>query len=184
VLWFGVDDTASTVYVPIYAGLRAPPHPFAVGTGDFTHFTWESAFWTFNAVANFAYSRYSDMSQDVLRAQAELEGGFAARQADVEQAALALWKSSPEQARAYLTDYSAGAAEATLARWKALFGELLVKYLDGNVRDAEGKPTHPAAPEAWQRRIVQETGAKLLMPAEPPPTPVTPPAASAPAARP
>jgi dipeptidase len=183
VLWFGVDDTASTVYVPIYAGLRAPPHPFAVGTGDFTHFTWESAFWTFNAVANFAYSRYSDMSQDVLRAQAELEGGFAARQADVEQAALALWKSSPEQARAYLTDYSTGATEATLVRWRALFGELLVKYLDGNVRDAEGNVTHPAAPEAWQRRIVQETGTRLLMPAEKE-APPKPPAASAPAARP
>ena len=169
VLWFGVDDTASTVYVPLYAGLRTPPHPFAVGTGDFTRFTWDSAFWTFNAVANFAYARYSDMNQDVRRAQAELEGGFAARQADVEQAAMALWKSSPEQARAYLTDYSTRAAETTLSRWRELFAELLVKYLDGNVRSADGKVTHPAAPEAWQRRIVQEAGAKLLMPTQAPP---------------
>jgi dipeptidase len=206
VLWFGVDDTASTVYVPLYAGLRQPPRPFAVGTGDFTHFTWDSAFWTFNAVANFTYSRYADMIVDVRQAQGELEGGYAARQADVERAALALWKSSPEQARAFLTDYSAQASEAALARWKALFAELMVKYLDGNVRDAQGKVTHPAAPEAWRRRIAQEAGARLLMPAKPEapvaptaapaggpaparspgptPAPVTPTGASAPSARP
>ena len=213
VLWFGVDDTSSTVYVPLYAGLREPPRPFAVGNGDFDHFTWDSAFWTFNAVSNLAYSRYSDMSQEVRRAQGELEGGYAARQADVEQAALQLWKSSPEQARAFLTDYSARASEAALARWKALFAELLVKYLDGNVRDAQGKVTHPAAPEAWRRRVVGEAGARLEMPAKPAettsaptqtptpaaapaptaaptsavtpaPAPVKPPAASAPSARP
>jgi dipeptidase len=182
VLWFGVDDTASTVYVPIYAGLREAPRPFAVGNGDFEHFTWDSAFWTFNAVANFAYGRYADMIVDVRRAQGELEGSFAARQADVEQAALQLWKSSPEQARAFLTDYSARASEQTLARWRQLFGELLVKYLDGNVRDAQGKVTHPAAPEAWQRRVVREAGARLEMPAHE--TPVKPPAAPAPSARP
>ncbi len=211
VLWFGVDDTASTVYVPIYAGLREPPRPFAVGTGDFDHFTWDSAFWTFNAVSNFTYSRYADMIADVRRAQGELEGGYAARQADVEQAALQLWKSSPEQARAFLTDYSARASEQALARWRLLFGELLVKYLDGNVRDAQGKVTHPEAPEGWRRRIVQDAGPRLEMPAReaappgpaapratapapaaaptpstpaPSPPPVKPPAASAPAARP
>jgi dipeptidase len=179
VLWFGVDDTASTVYVPLYAGLREPPRPFAVGNGDFEHFSWDSAFWTFNAVSNFTYSRYADMIVDVRRAQGELEGGYVARQADVEQAALQLWKSSPEQARAYLTDYSARASEQVLARWKALFGELLVKYLDGNVRDAQGKVTHPPAPEAWRRRVVQDAGARLELP-----EPVKTPAAPAPPARP
>ena len=167
-LWFGVDDTASTVYVPLYAGLREPPRPFAVGNGDFEHFTWDSAFWTFNAVANFAYSRYADMSVDVRRAQAELEDAFAARQADVEQAALQLWKGSPEQARAFLTDYSARASEQVLSRWRRLFGELLMKYLDGNLRDAQGKVTHPAAPEAWRRRVVQDAGTRLEIPAREP----------------
>jgi hypothetical protein len=176
--------------VPISAGLRVPPRPFAVGTGDFDHFTWDSAFWTFNAVSNFAYGRYADMIVDVRRAQGELEGAFAARQPDLDLAALALWKTSPEQARAFLTDASARASEQVLARWQRLFGELLVKYLDGNVRDAQGKVTHPPAPEAWQRRVVQETGARLEMPAAeaPPPVPastaVKPPAASAPPARP
>jgi dipeptidase len=171
VLWFGVDDTASTVYVPLYAGLREAPRPFAVGTGDFQHFTWDSAFWTFNAVSNFTYSRYADMIVDVRQAQGELEGSFAARQADIDQAALQLWKSSPEQARAYLTDYSSRASEQVMERWRRLFGELMVKYLDGNVRDAQGKVTHPDAPEAWRRRVVQDGGARLQMPASEPARP-------------
>ena len=33
-------------------------------------------------------------------------------------------------------------AEATVLRYRRLGEELLVKYLDGNVRDEEGKVTH------------------------------------------
>ncbi len=55
-LWFGVDDTYSTVYIPMYAGIRQPPHPVAEGNGSFAAFTWDSAFWVFNAVANFTYT--------------------------------------------------------------------------------------------------------------------------------
>jgi dipeptidase len=63
VLWFGVDDSYSTVYVPMYCGITRVPHGFAVGTGSFHEFTWESAFWVFNAVSNFAYLRYAAHDQ-------------------------------------------------------------------------------------------------------------------------
>ena len=33
ILWFGVDDTYSTVYVPMYCGITKIPQSFAVGTG-------------------------------------------------------------------------------------------------------------------------------------------------------
>jgi len=39
VLWFGVDDTYSTVYVPMYCGIKQVPHSFAVGTGSFDQFS-------------------------------------------------------------------------------------------------------------------------------------------------
>ena len=45
-----------------------------------------------------------------------------------------------------------------LERWRRLWQELFVKYLDGNVRDELGKVTHPGYPEAWYRRIVKERG--------------------------
>ena len=171
VLWFGVDDSASTVYVPQYCGNRAVPKPYAVGAGSFEKFSWDSAFWTFSFVANWAYSRYSDMIVDIRTEQGALEGEFLSRQPEVERAALALWKTSPGLARDYLTSYSVEQGEKTVARWKRLGEHLLWKYMDGNVRDAQGKVTHPAWSEPWRRRIAREDGEALLvtpLPGEPP----------------
>jgi dipeptidase len=167
VLWFGLDDTASTVYMPMYVGMRRVPKSLAVGTGDFSRFSWDSAFWTFNFVSNWAYSRWADMIVDVRRVQGELEGRFLAEQAEVEKAALELHARAPGLARDHLTDYSTRVAEETVARWRKL-GEFLVwKYLDGNVRDAQGKVTHPRYPDSWYRRIVEDHGETVRMP-EPP----------------
>lgn len=168
--WFGVDDTFSTVWVPIYAGsLRAPPS-YAVGRADLKHFSWESAFWVFNWVANWAYSRYSEIVPDVQAAQRELEGSFLARQASVEQAALERHRRSPEEAREYLTEYSVEQAERTVRRWRALGEELLVKYMDGNLKDESGKVQHPGYPKPWYELIARLDGQRLelkKLPAEP-----------------
>ncbi len=158
VLWFGVDDTYSTVYMPMYCGIREVPKSLAVGTADFDRFSWDSAFWVFNFVANWAYSRYQDMIQDIQIVQRELEGAFLARQPEIDQAALQLFKSAPELARDYLTAYSIKQAEMTTRRWKELGEHLIWKYLDGNVRNELGKVTHPGYPDSWQRRIIKERG--------------------------
>jgi dipeptidase len=174
VLWFGVDDTFSTVYVPQYAGNRAVPKSFAVGTGDFQTFTWDSAFWVFNFVSNWAYSRYSDMIQDVQKVQRELESEFLSRQPEVEKAALALWQQSPGLARDYLTAYSVEQGDRTTARWRKLGESLLVKYLDGNVRDEQGKVTHPSYSEAWRKRIAEEHGPVVEVKPQPKPVAAVP----------
>lgn len=155
-LWFGVDDAATTVYVPIYVGIREVPRPYAVGTATFKQFSWDSAFWVFNAVANWAYTRYSDMSRDIRTVQDAFEGEFLARQQEVEQAAIVLYRQSPELARDYLNRYSREQAERVVNRWRHLWTELFVKYLDGNVRDENGVAQHPPYPEDWYRRIIQE----------------------------
>lgn len=155
ILWFGVDDTASTVYVPMYAGLTKAPYHYAVGTGTFTDFTWDSAFWTFNWVSNFAYSRYSDMIVEIRKVQKELEDGFVTDQAGFEKKALAEHAKNPAAARKLLTEYSEAAATRVVKRWQKLGQDLLMKFLDGNVRDAEGKVTHPPYPEDFYRRIAE-----------------------------
>lgn len=158
VLWFGVDDTYSTVYVPMYCCMDRVPWSFAVGNGSFQEFTWESGFWVFNFVSNYAYSRYSDMIQDIQLVQRTMEGGFLAHQPEIEAAALALYKQAPELARSFLTDYSVKLGDATVKRWKKLGEHLLFKYLDGNVKNELGEVTHPPYPESWYRKIVEETG--------------------------
>ncbi len=164
VLWFGVDDTASTVYVPMYAGILKAPHHFAVGTGSFNEFTWESAFWVFNWVANFAYSRYSDMIGDIRRVQSELEKGFFEKQAEFEKKALAAYEKNPATARKMLTEYSEKASADVVARWTKLGPELLMKYLDGNVRAEDGKITHPRYPDWFYKSIVEARPGHFEMP--------------------
>ena len=161
VLWFGLDDTYSTVYVPMYASIREVPKSMAVGTADFRAFSWDSAFWVFNFVSNWAYSRYSDMIQDVRRVQGELEGRFLAEQPEIEKTALKLAADSPAAARDYLTRYSVAAGEETVARWRKLGEFLLWKYIDGNVRDTQGNVTHPRYPEEWYRAIAKDGGDRL-----------------------
>jgi len=161
VLWFGVDDTYSTVYFPVYCGVTQVPHNFAVGTGSWTDVTWESAFWVFNNVSNFAYLRYSDMIKDIRIVQGELEGKFLADQPQIDSGALALYERSPRLAKDYLTEYTASAGEEVVTRWRELGKFLLYRYLDGNVKDEKGKVTHPGYPESWYQMVAEATGDKL-----------------------
>ncbi len=174
VLWFGVDDTFTTVYTPMYAGIRGTPKNFATGVASRGEFSWDSSFWVFNWVSNQTYARWSDMIVDVQKTQGELEGQFLADQADIEKAALELYKSSPEQARTYLTEYSTQQGDKVHTRWRKLGEQLLVKYIDGNVRDEQGKVNHPKYPESWYRHIVRDTGSRLAIPAEPKPAEAKP----------
>ncbi|HEX7552830.1 MAG TPA: C69 family dipeptidase, partial [Geothrix sp.] len=158
VIWFGVDDTFTTVYVPISCGIKESPKAFAVGTGNFSEFNWESAFWTFNFVSNYTYTRWSDMIVDVQKVQREYEGGYLADQAEVDRTALDLYKQNPGLAKDYLTQYAAKNTDLLMTRWKKLGEFLIWKYLDGNVRNEKGEVTHPKAPEDWLRCIVKDHG--------------------------
>jgi dipeptidase len=165
-LWFGVGDTYCTVYIPIYCGNQSIPHSFAEGTGSLAAFSWESAFWTFNFVGNYAYSRYDDMIQDIQKVQRELEGGFLARQEEVEAQAATLYRQAPLEAITFLTDYSCRQGEMVTQRWRQLGEFLIWKYLDGYVRDSRGRVgSHPYSDD-WLRRIVQDRGDAIQVPEE------------------
>ncbi len=161
VLWFSVDDAYSTVYFPVYCGVTDVPRSYAVGTGTFDDVTWDSAFWVFNYVSNFAYLRYNDMIQDIQVVQSELESQFLADQSGIDSAALALYDQSPRLARDYLTDYTTTTGDAVVERWRELGKFLLYRYLDGNVKDENGKVTHPGYPESWYETVAEATGDHL-----------------------
>ena len=171
IIWFGVDDSYSSVYVPFYCGIREIPKAWGEESGSFDAFSWDSAFWVFNWVANTAYGRYSDMIVDIQTQQRMLESKFMADQADVEANALKLYEQSPVQSREYLTKYSATQADLVMAQWKKLGEFLIWKYLDGNIHRGTGKNAkreHPQYPDDWYRRIVREKGDLIKMPKEEP----------------
>jgi dipeptidase len=150
VLWFGVDDTASTVYFPVYCGVREVPAAYAQGNGSLTDFSWDSAFWVFNWVANFSYLRYSEMIQDVQAVQQELEGRFLSEQPEWRHRARA--ERSPRLAVDYLTDYAVRVGGA-VERWRKLGEELLVRASTATSRRRPARsPRLRTGTGAWPRR--------------------------------
>ena len=165
IFWFGVDDAATNVYVPMYCRINHIPECFAEGNGDLYTYSPTSAWWTFNIVANWAYTKYSHMKPDIVKVQQMLEEKFNAQIEGVDAQAAAM---SDEEARRFLTNYSCAQADNTMIEWQNLGIYLLVKYLDGQERKEEnghfkrnpyGEPTspnRPAFPESYLRTFKNE----------------------------
>ena len=167
ILWFGVDDTYSTVYVPMYCGMNRVPESFAVGKGSLMDFNPDAAFWVFNQVSNFAYSRYNVIIPEIRKAQKELEMKFIDYTPAIDGAAVELYKKNKEQAIEFITDYSVKQGEYTVDAWKKFYGYLFAKYMDGNIKEkVEGQQNpsllQPGYGENWYEKIVEETGDKFL----------------------
>ena len=171
IFWFGVDDTFTTVFNPMYCGITKIPHSYAEGNGTILEYSPTSAWWTFNFVANWAYTKYSYMIKDIQKVQRELELKFADETVNkIDKAALALYKTDKNKARAYLTNYSVKTGDETVARWKKLGEYLLVKYIDGNIKKEKDEkfenngtgqavmPNQPGYPQWWLKEIVREHG--------------------------
>ncbi len=171
ILWFGVDDTYSTCYVPMYCSITRIPECFAVGNGDLLTYSETAAFWTFNKVSNLAYLRYDSMIGHIRESQAQTENKFFSDLPTVEKTAKTLYETEgPEKAREFLTEYSVNEANNVTGKWETLFRYLLVRYLDGNVKKEKNNqferneygvpaaPEHPGYPEWWYRAVVNSTG--------------------------
>lgn len=158
VFWYGPDDCFFTVYNPLYVNIKRVPETFT--TASISEFSFDSGFWVFNLVANMAYSRYSIMKDDILKVQSEIENKYFNSQKAVENAAAALLATDRDAALEYLTDYSVGQSEQTVARWKKLWEYLVVKYNDYYINDVnvEGG-RHPKSAyygNDYYKRVVEE----------------------------
>ena len=131
ILWFGLDDAASTVYVPMYSTITEVPECFKEGNGDMYNYSPTSAWWTYNIVANWAYTKYSAMMPDIKKVQAAWEDKF---NAQVEAVDAQVAEMDPAKATEFLTKYSCAQAQESTAAWKELGIYLFVKYLDGQER--------------------------------------------------
>lgn len=176
VLWFGADDANTTVFSPMYGSITAVPEAFDAKNGSLTEFSWTSAFWMNNWVANMAYNKYSYMITDIRKVQSELENGFLSKQDEVEKTALKIEKEQGvEAARAYLTHYSAACANGATARYKKLGEYLLVKYIDGNIKKEKNgffetkngiavSPLQPGYDKEYYRTIHEQGNEHLKVP--------------------
>ena len=152
--WYGVDDAYTTCFVPFYSGVTSVPEIYQAG--DIRKFSWDSAWWVFNFVANFANLKYSYMVKDIQEVQSSIEDMVVASQPAVEKAAVELYNTNPEIMKHYLTNFCNGHAEYVIKRWIELGENLITKYNDGYVKDENGRPRGVGYPESWLKRVVKE----------------------------
>jgi dipeptidase len=165
ILWFGVDDAASNVYVPMYCGINNIPECFSINNGSLLEYSPTSAFWIYNWVANYAYSRYNYMMSDIRKVQSHWENNFQTLVPAMDKTALTMPENN---AREFLTNFSITQAENSTTAWKKLGEYLLVKYMDGNIKKEENGKflqndkaippgiIRPGYPEEFLRQIVKE----------------------------
>ncbi|UCD62554.1 MAG: C69 family dipeptidase [Candidatus Zixiibacteriota bacterium] len=162
VLWYGVDDTYMTCYVPLYCGIDTVPRPYTVG--ELGEFSWESAWWVFNFVSNFANLAYSFMMPEIQAVQSELEDVCIIEQPVIDETALKLYKSDPGRAAVYLTNYSVGQGERVVRRWRELGERLITEYNDGYMKNEEGRPKDKGYPECWLKEVIKDNPDKYHLP--------------------
>ena len=175
VLWFGVDDANLTVFPPLYFTHGKVPAVYAQGNGDCVTFSWDSAFWIYNWVADMIRPRYSLMVEDMRTVQNALEDMYANAQGGIESAALNLYSEDPQKAKDFLAEYTAMTAKTAVESWKHLGEFLIVRYNDGVVKKMkDGKLQRPETgnvapldrpgyPEEFLKELVKATGDRYKM---------------------
>ena len=162
VLWYGVDDTYTSCYFPLYCGINDIPKSFTIGS--LRKFSWESAWWVFNLVANYACLKYSYMLPEIQAVQGEIEGDFLKMQPLVEKTAMELARPDPELMISYLTNYSVTQGEMVVMKWQELAEHLITKYNDGYVKDEKGSPQEKGYPETWLQKVLKARPDQFRLP--------------------
>jgi len=175
IFWFSVDDAASTVYTPLYAGTQKAPVTYAEGNGSMMEWSENSAFWIFNQVSNLAYTRYNLIHPYIHDLQQKLEERYTQYTSMIDQKAQELYKDDKSEAVEFVSEFSVENANALVHQWKRFYRFLFMKFMDGNVKTTEGrdfktngtgvvKLKQPGYSEDWYRQLIEETGDKFKMP--------------------
>lgn len=182
VLWYGIDDSSTSVHFPLYGSATriskgwAGPGPQDGVTPPLMKFSLESAFYVFNLVANFAYSRWNAIYPDLYQEITQRETEYMKLLQSVDEIGQDMFtKSQSEDDRKiaveYLTEFSVKIGDTLLKEWFDVFGQLFVKYRDGYVTTAD--PKNPVCgcstsslpyEEEWYNRVVEDTGDRYLYP--------------------
>lgn len=169
IIWFGVDDAANSVYCPMYTCMTEIPNWFAEGNGSMTQWSETSAFWTFNQMSNWAYTKYNYIHPEIAKVQSDFEHLWVEKLVpEMDQRVAGL--KNQQEAVAQLTKFSNDQASKLCLTWKALYQRLFMKYMDGNLNTAQQpaagqkytpiKSEHPKYNDEYYRHLIEVTGDK------------------------
>lgn len=172
ILWFGVDDAASTVYCPMFTSIKEIPLCFREGNGSIMEFSETAAFWVFNQVTNLAYTKYEYIHPEIVEKQASYEKNWLQETTNIREKAVEIFEGEGAVGvEKMVTAFSNEAASTLFKDWSNFYKYLFVKYMDGNIKTAQEKPEgykyyapkveQPKYSDDFYRAIIQQTGDKL-----------------------
>ena len=200
ILWFGTDDAATSYLSPVYTSTTKVPECFREGNGDLLHYSATSSFWINNRISNACYKMYNIMAPYVrAKVDAFETDQMERRTHSVDSMAVVMYNqvvvklqkklsskgdvmvSSKPFAKVvkYVTDYTVNTAQEQFSAWQKLEEELLVKFMDGNVKpqNPDGTFKHsehsaalpesvewPGYTELWKETVAQEHGDVIVVP--------------------
>ena len=129
-------------------------------------FTTDAAFWVFNQVTNFAYTRYNAIHPEIRAMQKDLEKQYADYVALIDKVAADMYAQNPALTVDYLTDFSCNTGDRLVEDWRNFYGYLFCRFMDGNIKTAvpgekNPKVEQPQLPEWYLRNIIEVAGDKL-----------------------
>lgn len=171
-LWFGTDDAATSYLTPIYVNTRQVPECFRVGNGNLFKYSETSSFWMNNRISNSCYRMYNQMEPVVRAAIDKFENEQMHRAVPhFDSLSVKLYgkhrkgilgKFAEWRVRRSLTEYTVNTAKKQFSEWAKLEKALLVKFIDGNVKekDEEGnvKLSQPGYTQKWKEAVVKDHG--------------------------
>ena len=148
-MWVGLGGWGDAcVYVPFYAGMTRLPNSYT--TGVKTRFNWDSAYWLFNLVANWARLHYARMIGEIKNVQHSLETAALNKLEGIDEEAYSLYREDPALASEFLNETCIRHAEEVLDKWRELAAYLIAWYSHNSwFGDQVEAP-------AWWREVLQK----------------------------
>lgn len=174
VIWFGVDDAATSSLTPIYCSTTEVPWCFSEENGSMLEYSDEAAFWIYNRVAQFAYLNYEYIGAEVRKKVDEWENGQIEASREFENKIMA-GRMSDDKMVQEATKFSTATAQKMFDEWVSLDKYLMVKFIDGNIKKEDGNgfidngngrnipafPNQPGYTQKWKEAVVKDHGETL-----------------------
>ena len=128
VAWFGWDNVATSVYIPIYGGVTDVPESYKI-RGRETGYNRKSAWWGFNRLSTIAGKRWGDMRKDVDTTWKPYQKQLFDNQKTIEEEAMV--QPTREKRIRFLTGYTIQCGNTAYETAWELGDFLWSKYSDG-----------------------------------------------------
>ena len=192
VLWFGTDDAATSYLTPIYSNVDKVPECFREGNGDILTYSPTSSFWINNRVSNACYKMYNYMAPFVRKEIDDFENRMMDKDLETaDRKAIDMYNEIASEAqeqykkngrvkddyfkklRRFITEFSVNTAQEQFEKWVALEQTLLVKFIDGNIKEQDsqgefirsktsdkmpGKISQPGYTDKWKEAVAADHG--------------------------